>query len=468
MNTQIRRSILIGSLLFSVLAGGHPAVAAAAEPARLGSYTGTIDGAAFRVEVPRRWNGTLMLYSHGYIPPGTPQSPAHQIALATRPQTQNWLLEHGYALAASNYRSSGYAVEDALNDQVKLLNWFSRNVGRPHRTISTGASMGGGIAVRLAERHPHRFVGVLAQCADLDQNGTWNMALDLAFTIKTLLPTAHDVELVNARDPDGSRDALIEAAMQAAATPDGRARLALAGALGNIPGWLSAHQPRPTQPIDRITAQATWIVGAYLWGMGPTARADLEHRAGGNPSWNVGINYDHQLARSAQRDLVEQAYREADLDLNADLARLAAAPRIAPDPVAVRHMYRSAVPTGRTPAPVITLHGTGDGGAVVDQQRWYATQVRRSGDPARLRQLYINRGSHCAFNAAEEITTLRTLITRIDTGRWPSTEPDQLNATTNAFDPKYHTVHDLFSQQEATMPPAFTRHDPPTWLRPSR
>ncbi len=32
--------------------------------------TGTLaDGATYLIEVPANWNGTLFLYSHGYVPP---------------------------------------------------------------------------------------------------------------------------------------------------------------------------------------------------------------------------------------------------------------------------------------------------------------------------------------------------------------------------------------------------------------
>ncbi|GAA5036384.1 hypothetical protein [Actinopolymorpha pittospori] len=157
--------------------------------------------------------------------------------------------------------------------------------------------------------------------------------------------------------------------------------------------------------------------------MGPNARADIERRAGGNPSSNVGVDYRRQLGRSSQRHLVQQAYREAGLDLGADLDRLASGERIAADPEAVGYMYRYGVPHGRTATPVITLHNTGDGGAVPDQAGWYAAQVRKSGDPAKLRQVYVDRGMHCAFSAAEEILTLRALFERVDTGRWPDTRP---------------------------------------------
>ena len=45
-----------------------------AAPARAAvtTQTGTFaDGATYLIEVPSPWNGTLLLYSHGYVSPGS-------------------------------------------------------------------------------------------------------------------------------------------------------------------------------------------------------------------------------------------------------------------------------------------------------------------------------------------------------------------------------------------------------------
>jgi hypothetical protein len=39
--------------------------------------TGSLGGAAYQIEMPTRWNGTLILWSHGYIAPGPPIRPSH-------------------------------------------------------------------------------------------------------------------------------------------------------------------------------------------------------------------------------------------------------------------------------------------------------------------------------------------------------------------------------------------------------
>ena len=69
------RGLAIAGLLIGLLVSGSPANAAApgvAVATGRHTYTGTIDGADFRVETPRRWNGTLVLFSHGNWPVGFP------------------------------------------------------------------------------------------------------------------------------------------------------------------------------------------------------------------------------------------------------------------------------------------------------------------------------------------------------------------------------------------------------------
>jgi len=473
MQRGLRRVVLAG-LLAGLLGIGCAATAVASTAADTDgrrSLTGSIDGAAYRIEVPERWNGTLVLYSHGYYPPGFP---SFGLPVTNRPpdrsETEAWLLEHGYALAASQFKEggTGYQIESALQDQTALLDYFSGEVGRPRRTVATGQSLGATIAVLLAERNPGRFDGVATMCGGYDPQGMFNAVLDMNFAIKTLLAPGQDIDLVRPSDAAASTEALVQAIQQALTTPQGRARLSLAGAFNNVVGWYDAHGPQPTDLTEWIRQQASWLQNAYVLGLGPGARVDLERKAGGNPSFNAGVDYRRQLARSARRDIVRRAYREAGLSLRDDLDQLADAPRITADPASVDYTYRYGVPQGRTPVPVITMHSTGDGGAVPDHERWYAAQVRRAGDPGKLRQLYVERGNHCSFSAADELTELRTLFERIETGRWPDTSPEQMNRESAAFGDPFSLVLDLGTFTDAPMPPAFTEFTPPQHLRPSR
>jgi hypothetical protein len=133
-------------------------------------------------------------------------------------------------------------------------------------------------------------------------------------------------------------------------------------------------------------------------------------------------------------------------------------------------MTASSVPTGRLHDPIVTLHSVGDGGAVPDQERWYADQVRRHGGGDLVRQLWVERGQHCSTSAADEVVALQALEERIDTGRWPSTSPRRLNAEVATFAAEFQVVTDLstWPVEEGEVPPAFVRYTPPRTLRPSR
>src|SRR5882724_10034790 len=75
-------------------------VAAGLAPGAMAAGPATLpDGAAYLIQVPDAWNGTLVLYSHGIVIPGSP-NPARDVG---DPLTGQYLLGHGYALAGSSY-----------------------------------------------------------------------------------------------------------------------------------------------------------------------------------------------------------------------------------------------------------------------------------------------------------------------------------------------------------------------------
>src|ERR1700690_3294690 len=79
----------------SVRATGQPTVRATGQPGV--QATGTLgDGAVWIPEYPKSWNGTLILYSHGFGPLTAADAPDST--------TQQALLAEGYALAGSSYK----------------------------------------------------------------------------------------------------------------------------------------------------------------------------------------------------------------------------------------------------------------------------------------------------------------------------------------------------------------------------
>jgi pimeloyl-ACP methyl ester carboxylesterase len=417
--------------------------------------TGTNDGAAFKIDIPADWNGTLLLYSHGYVPPCNPADPmCNPPSDAGDRLTRQYLLDHGYALAGSAYRTSGWAVQDALHDQISLLNYFERTYGEPERTIAWGHSLGGMITAGLVQRNPERFVGALPMCGVLAGSvGVWNSGLDAEFVAATLLPHDPSLQLVHISNPDAN---LFQArAMLGAAqlTAQGQARLALVAAVGDVPGWFAKESPEPAANdyASREANQYAWdyfVDFPFLFAF----RAEMESRAGGNPSWNTGVNYRHLLDNSINKDEVLALYAAAGLNLDQDLATLAATPRIAAERPAVGYLTRNIVFNGEFDIPELTLHTTGDGLVLNQDEQAYASIAENR---SLLRQTFVHRAGHCTFTPAETIAAFNALVRRIDTHHWSGISPAELNAAAAALAQPFNIA-----------PPAYIPFTPTAFPRP--
>lgn len=423
--------------------------------AGVSTYTGTFaDGATYLIQVPSPWNGTLFLYSHGYVTPGSP-NPAVDVG---DPFTGGYLLSQGYALAGSSYSTTGWAVAQAFQDQITLLDSFNGIVGRsPSRTIAWGHSLGGLITAGLMQKYPARFVGALPMCGPLaGAVGDWNPGLDGAFAFVTLLAPNSGLQLVHITNPAQNLALAEQALAGAQATPQGRARLTLAAALGDLPGWFAPGSPEPG-PNDFAAQEQN----QFLWESQVdfpfifALRAELEARAGGNPSWNTGVNYEKQLERSVDYAEVQALYAQAGLSLDQDLATLKNAARIAADPNAVSYLEQNIDFNGEIQVPVLTLHTTGDGLVVVENEQAYASVVRSAGNNSLLRETFVHRAGHCAFTPAETISAVQVLLARLDSNKWLGTDPASLNAAAAALGPALNLL-----------PSAFEQFEPAPYLRP--
>jgi pimeloyl-ACP methyl ester carboxylesterase len=431
--------------------------------AGLNVKTGTLpDGATYLIEVPSNWNGVLFLYSHGYVLPGASNPPLD----VGDPATRIFMLSSGFALAGSSYATTGWAVEQALPDQIAVLDIFSKTFGTPKQTIAWGHSLGGMITAGLIQRYPDRFDAALPMCGVLSGAvATWNTALDSAFAFKNLLALGSGLQVVNITDPVGNLQ-LAEGILAAAQKdPRGRARLALVSALDDGPGWFTPLSPEPAAS-DFATQEAN----QFLWAQQTdfpfvfAFRAELEARAQGNASWNTHVDYRRQFARSADAAEVRALYEQAGLDLESDLKVLNEATRISADPQATAYLERNIIYDGDIHIPVLTLHTTGDGLVVVENESAYKSVVREDGNGELLRRTFVARAGHCTFTPAETIAAVKTLLARLETGKWPDLDASTLNAAARATGAAFN----IFATQVATVPtsPAFVDFRPSAYLRP--
>ena len=462
---------LAGLVLAAGLAiGGLTAGTAAASTSSCGgsgqasTLNGTLpDGATYLIQCPAgAWNGTLYLYSHGYVVPGA-ANPAQD---AGDPVTAAWMLAQGYALAGSSYASTGWAIAQALPDQISTLDAFGSTYGQPKTTVAWGHSLGGIITAGLLQDYPNRFAAALPMCGVLSGGvATWNTALDGAFAFQKLIDPS--VQVVNITNPTANLRGAEAAVAQAQQTPQGRARLALVAALGDTPGWFTPLSPEPaaTDYAGQELNQFDWasqVTFPFVFAF----RADLQARAGGNPSWNTGVNYFSDLASSVDRSEVKALYQAAGLSLRHDVQTLNSSPRISADPKATAYLARNISFNGDIDVPVLTMHTTGDGLVVPENEQAYRQVVDRAGHGDLLRQIFVNRAGHCAFTPAETITAVQTLENRMSTGQWHVPSPAEMNSQAAALGADYNIF--LVSGQTVPTPTgsAFISYDPARYLRP--
>ena len=118
----------------------------------------------YEIQLPDKWNGTLLIYSHGYRQ--AEPSPPDFAPVDTEPGAgghrggRQRLLAKGYALAGSAFKTNGWDVLDGVAADEALHTFFVDKVGKPDRVYVWGDSLGGLITETLAEKHPEWVSGV--------------------------------------------------------------------------------------------------------------------------------------------------------------------------------------------------------------------------------------------------------------------------------------------------------------------
>ncbi len=129
------------------------------------------NGAGYRIEVPETWNGHLVMYAHGYRGEGPELT-------VSNPGIREWLLDNGYAWAASSYSTNYYDVRTGVEDTNELALAFTdiaaaegRDLAEPSRLYITGHSMGGHVTAAAIEdetlataNNPVQYHGAVPMC----------------------------------------------------------------------------------------------------------------------------------------------------------------------------------------------------------------------------------------------------------------------------------------------------------------
>jgi pimeloyl-ACP methyl ester carboxylesterase len=382
------------------------------------------DGTPYRIDYPgAHFNGTLLV-SLDYAPGGG------NAALRT------YLMGLGYATSGVSRNVTGWSVGDAIDNHVRVVEIFTQRYGQPTYAFVNGSSLGAHTGAAVLQARPDVFAGGILQCGGLaGAIGLWNSKLDALYIAKELLAPGDDrYPVIDIPDNFATvtRPAWLAMVQQAQQTPQGKARIALAAALANLPAWSVASRPRPA-PGDYVALQQGLydsLGGGVLpvIGQAMSSRNEINRRAGGNISWNVGVDYAALLEKAEHADVVRAMYDLAGLSLENDLQTLASAERFVADPDAIR-WARVQVINEELQVPAITVNGIGDQISPVDGQQAYEAVAGSEN----LRQTYLEIAGHCGFNNRELAAAILMLKERAQSGLWPDTGAASLNAAAAAL-----------------------------------
>src|SRR4030095_8526267 len=162
-------SSIVCLLLFSLVLPLPVARSQSRSDATVGplDLSGELHGAPYRIRVPAVWNGTLLVFAHGYRDkadhPGEVDNRNADVAPSAALEAP--LLAQGFALAGSAWRDNGWEIQGAIQDTKDLTVLFRSLVGQPDRTIFWGASLGTIVGFESMERFGGIYDGALCLCA---------------------------------------------------------------------------------------------------------------------------------------------------------------------------------------------------------------------------------------------------------------------------------------------------------------
>lgn len=146
-------------------------------------------GAWYHIKVPAGWHAgnALVMFQHGF-----------DIKPATNPPglgpLDSVMLAEGYAVAATSYRQADWALFTAIEDNQELLQVFTQVAGAPGEIVPFGGSMGGLIALKLAEAPGFPPVhGTYALCPAAAGARLWDAAIDLRLAYDVVCHDAGDL-----------------------------------------------------------------------------------------------------------------------------------------------------------------------------------------------------------------------------------------------------------------------------------
>lgn len=443
MNSSSTRIKIFGviSLLLSTLVLSIPTASAAPlcdGKVPVNSCVGvTSDGAPYAMQVPANFNGTVLIYSHGYrpnvdVPAGIPGYGGYKVL--NLPETApgqsrrdltvtNYLLTKGYALAGSGFARQGWNADSALTTNKELISTFKSKFPTTKKVMAWGQSLGGIITQMMQEKYPDQLNVAAPLCVADNISAELKMAGDFLWGFKVLFDPSIKAgnysagaagyaesmaDLVKVFTVLGKLQAKITtndwpdtaSAIGKSLAADGvsaRSALLMLGLMSGVPAQ-SDHFDGASGPKgpNELTfaygvspALAVLENGASAAALAVLATHDLELQVGGSVFDNTKTNYGSRVVASS---ITYSAALGGDASITKMLKAIADAPRVTANSDAAAKLKTLAATTGKVNVPTIIMIGVND-------------PITPAGSAKRLANLYAQQ------YAAEKAAALKKVST---------------------------------------------------------
>lgn len=359
----------------------------------------TDSGAYHMFMVPDGWQPAdgLVIWNHGFSL--SPVGPVSDLGPLVDLQ-----LSEGYAVAASSYSQTGWALFQAPGDLEAMFGEFVDQFGMPDQTFVTGASLGGAVTLQALETaNLGNVVGAMPICGAIAGSRNWFAGLDLRLIYDAVCGSVPGAAIPGGAsglpfplDPGFDTNAMAAAvhactgilAPASLRTPEQAARLATILDIGGIPESF----------LLTDMGYVTFALADLSWD--PT-------KLGGMPALsNTDVDY-------------------GDADVNANIARVSA------DPATAQFLLDHYTPNGQVGnTKIVSIHTDKDGLVFVENESEYAAVV----PPENLSVGIVVEDvpSHCGFTSAETVAAWETL--RGWVAGLPQPDAVALQATCQAID----------------------------------